>query len=78
MQGMPYKYVAATESKSFEGACSAITSARSRLQWASRFVTGEEIDFNEVLALGYFEKQAISVSGFLPASCRVVNPVVVP
>ncbi|ORY17231.1 hypothetical protein BCR34DRAFT_583702 [Clohesyomyces aquaticus] len=62
--GMPYKFIAATPSSSFSGAASAIISTRSRLNWASKFILGEEVaahqDFNEVLALGYFEQQKIN------------------
>jgi hypothetical protein len=59
--GMPYKFVAATSSMSFDGAANAITSTRSRLNWASKFIAADtHQDFNEVLALGYFEQQKIS------------------
>lgn len=58
--GMPYKFIAATSSRSFDGAADAIKSTRSRLNWAARHITKEDHkEFNEVLALGYFEKQAI-------------------
>ncbi|KAI9715076.1 MAG: hypothetical protein M1812_006194 [Candelaria pacifica] len=60
--GMPYKYAVAIESKSFEDCCQAIRSARSRLNWAGRYVAGtsrQHQEFNELLALGYFEKQEI-------------------
>lgn len=61
--GMPYKFIAATASHSFEGAARPITSTRSRLNWAARHLLGDEHntehEFNEVLALGYFESQKI-------------------
>ena len=72
--GMPYKFIAATESRSFGGAGWPITSTRSRLNWAARLLlsqqTGKSMDdvseewnkdeFNEVLALGYFQGQKIN------------------
>lgn len=60
---MPYKFIAAVDSKSFDGACNAINGTRSRLNWAAKHLIKEHNqEFNEVLALGYFEKQAIDVS----------------
>ncbi|KAI4931669.1 hypothetical protein J4E85_004264 [Alternaria conjuncta] len=72
--GMPYKFIAATASRSFDGAARPITSTRSRLNWAAKLLltqeTGtsmeevnqewQEKEFNEVLALGYFEEQKIN------------------
>jgi hypothetical protein len=72
--GMPYKFIAATESRPFDGAARAITSTRSRLNWAAKLLLAEETgnvieevgddwqekEFNEVLALGYFEEQKIN------------------
>lgn len=72
--GMPYKFIAATSSQSFEGAARPITATRSRLNWAAKLLlvqasgrSMEEIsaewkekEFNEVLALGYFEQQKIN------------------
>lgn len=61
LQGMPYKFVAATSSLGFDSACNAIKGTRSRLDWAARCVAGDaHTDFNELLALGYFEKQKIN------------------
>jgi hypothetical protein len=58
--GMPYKFIAATASRSFDGAARPITSTRSRLNWASKLMVGNQHrEFNEVLALGYFEQQKI-------------------
>ncbi|KAL1794308.1 hypothetical protein ACET3X_007729 [Alternaria dauci] len=72
--GMPYKFIAATASHSFTGAARPITSTRSRLNWAAKLLLAEENgksmeevrqewqekEFNEVLALGYFEEQRIN------------------
>jgi alkylated DNA repair dioxygenase AlkB len=72
--GMPYKFIAATASRPFDGAARPITSTRSRLNWAAKLLliqeTGksmeevsqewQEKEFNEVLALGYFEEQRIN------------------
>jgi predicted RNA-binding Zn-ribbon protein involved in translation (DUF1610 family) len=67
--GMPYKFIAATASQSFDGAARPITSTRSHLNWAAKLLltqeTGQSMqevgeDFNEVLALGYFEDQKIN------------------
>jgi hypothetical protein len=67
---MPYKFIAATESRSFEGAARPITSTHSRLNWAAKLLLTEEtgnvieevgdIWNNEVLVLGYFEEQKIN------------------
>lgn len=57
--GMPYKFVAATSSRPFAGAAAAVVAARSRLDWAARLVGGSQDAFNELLALGYFERQKI-------------------
>ncbi|KAH7409811.1 hypothetical protein DE146DRAFT_604110 [Phaeosphaeria sp. MPI-PUGE-AT-0046c] len=62
--GMPYKFIAATASHSFDGAARPITATRSRLNWAARHLLGSthntDEEFNEVLALGYFEAQKIN------------------
>jgi hypothetical protein len=72
--GMPYKFVAATQSHSFDGAARPITSTRSRLNWVAKYLlmheTGKSMqevseewqdkEFNEVLALGYFQEQKIN------------------
>jgi len=60
---MPYKFTGAAASHSFNDAPQAITATRARLDWASKqlpFVGEDHIEFNEVLALGYFENQAIN------------------
>jgi hypothetical protein len=62
--GMPYKFIAATASRSFSSAARPITATRSRLNWAASHLLGNQIpaneQFNEVLALGYFEAQKIN------------------
>jgi alkylated DNA repair dioxygenase AlkB len=60
--GMPYKFIASGDSKSFEEAPVAVRSARSLLNWAQRvFVNDEEgyQDFNEELIFGYMDGQKI-------------------
>lgn len=61
--GMPYKFIAATASRPFTTATPAITATRSRLNWAARHCVGaaqhDQTEFNELLALGYFERQKI-------------------
>jgi alkylated DNA repair dioxygenase AlkB len=65
--GMPYKYVAATNSLPFAGSANAIRDARSRLNWAAKTILSQEgeewhewKEFNEVLVLSYMEKQKIN------------------
>jgi hypothetical protein len=72
--GMPYKFIPATASRPFDGAARPIASTRSRLNWAAKLLLTEENgksmdkvrqewqekEFNEVLALGYFEEQKIN------------------
>ena len=59
---MPYKFVARTDSYPFEKTCDAVKNGRSRLNWATRMITGDqELDFNEVLVLAYMEAQKIGV-----------------
>jgi hypothetical protein len=72
--GMPYKFIAATASRSFTDAARPITATRSRLNWAASYLLSQEPgadtaavktawkmkEFNEVLALGYFEAQKIN------------------
>lgn len=58
--GMPYKFIAAAESNSFDDAPGTVRNARSRLNWVARQAVGSDVPgFNEVLAIGYFEKQDI-------------------
>ncbi|KAH8712265.1 hypothetical protein GQ44DRAFT_829984 [Phaeosphaeriaceae sp. PMI808] len=72
--GMPYKFIAATASRPFSPVADPITSTRSRLNWAAKHLFAQETgktmaevtsvwkekEFNEVLALGYFEGQKIN------------------
>ncbi|KAF2703790.1 hypothetical protein K504DRAFT_391765 [Pleomassaria siparia CBS 279.74] len=87
--GMPYKFIAATSSATFDGAARPVTHTRSRLNWAAKSLLTDEAtrelkndtddggealekarqkieeawrlkEFNEVLALGYFEQQRIN------------------
>jgi alkylated DNA repair dioxygenase AlkB len=60
--GMPYKFIASGDSRSFEEAPVAVRTARSLLNWAQRvFVNDEEgyQDFNEELIFGYMDGQKI-------------------
>lgn len=61
--GEAYDFVAAGDSRSFDGAPWPITEARTRLTWAARKALGERFpkseDFNEMLALGYMEGRKI-------------------
>jgi alkylated DNA repair dioxygenase AlkB len=72
--GMPYKFIASAATHSFEGAARPITETRSRLNWAAKYLLTQttsktvaevseewnKTEFNEVLALGYFEQQRIN------------------
>ncbi|GAB7328175.1 hypothetical protein MBLNU13_g00202t1 [Cladosporium sp. NU13] len=60
--GMPYKFIASGDSRSFEEAPVAVRTARSLLNWAQRvFVNDEEgyQDFNEELIFAYMDGQKI-------------------
>ncbi|KAF1816468.1 hypothetical protein P152DRAFT_388822 [Eremomyces bilateralis CBS 781.70] len=62
--GVQYNYVAMVDSKPIEDADPVISTARSLMDRISKRVTSEfapgmHVEFNEVLALGYFEKQMI-------------------
>jgi hypothetical protein len=60
--GMPYKFIATGDSKSFEDAPAAVRAVRSRLNWAQRVFVNDESgyqDFNEELIFAYLEKQKI-------------------
>lgn len=67
-QGLPYKFVAAMDSKGFSEAPPAILDALNHLTWAGQDAVrdGSYRPFNELLCLGYMENQSISVS--LPPS----------
>lgn len=62
--GMPYKFVASGDSRSFEDAPWPIRETRSRLNWAAKLIVGEadfssDLGFNELLSIGYFGGQNI-------------------
>ncbi|KAM0712083.1 hypothetical protein Q7P37_011177 [Cladosporium fusiforme] len=60
--GMPYKFIASGDSKSFEDAPAAIRAARSRLNWAQSAFVNDQAgyqDFNEELVFAYMEDQKI-------------------
>lgn len=61
---MPYKFVVPQESKAFKDAPSVIMNGLNRMTWAGRKAVADDSfkDFNELLALGYFEKQKIGVN----------------
>lgn len=68
-QGMPYKYIVSVNSKPFEGAPDVIMNGLNRLTWAGKHAVGKDYQgANELLALGYFEKQQIHVS-YMMVSC---------
>ena len=62
-QGMPYKFVVSVDSKPFKGAPQVIMNGLNRLIWAGKHTVGDMtfLQFNELLALGYFEEQSIGV-----------------
>lgn len=59
--GMPYSFITAVESESFETAPKAVHDARTRMNWAARELFGEDKHepFNKCLVLGYFEENNI-------------------
>jgi alkylated DNA repair dioxygenase AlkB len=60
--GMPYKFIASGDSRSFEEAPAAVRTARSLLNWAQRVFVNDESgyqDFNEELVFGYMDGQKI-------------------
>lgn len=61
---MPYKFIVAVDSKPFKGAPQVILEGLNRLTWAGKHTVCEPnfLQFNELLALGYFEEQSIGVS----------------
>ena len=60
---MPYKFVVPQDSQAFKDAPAVIMNGLSRMIWAGRkaVTDGSFIQFNELLGLGYFEKQKIGV-----------------
>ena len=63
-QGAPYDYIVDVESIPFDHAPESILRAVKRMEWASEkvFPDASIKKFNELLLLGYFEDQKISVS----------------
>lgn len=63
---MPYDFVVTVDPKPFKGAPQVIMDGLNRLTWAGKYTVGETtfLQFNELLALGYFEEQSIGVSIF--------------
>ena len=66
IKGLPYKYIVAIDSRSFSEAPKAITNALNHLNWAGKtaITDGSYRPFNELLCLGYMEKQEIGVCPF--------------
>ncbi|KAI9756288.1 MAG: hypothetical protein M1815_003872 [Lichina confinis] len=60
--GMPYKYIVSVDSKSFSEAHPTIMNVLHRLSWAAQKVVhdGSFTEFNELLAVGYFEDQRMN------------------
>lgn len=75
---MPYKYIVAVDSKSFSEAPQVIMDGLANLTWAGRKAVTDGApgamyqDCNELLALGYFEKQSMSVGLPLRSKLRRV------
>ena len=61
---MPYKYIVDVDSKAFAEAPGPIMRILHRLTWAGQQVVtdGTSAEFNELLAVGYFEDQRMNVS----------------
>ena len=61
---MPYKFAADTPTKPFSEAPNVVIDALHRMSWAAKVAVQDEPlkTLNEVLVLGYFEKQKIGVS----------------
>ena len=72
IQGLPYKFVAAPDSKGFSEAPPAILDALNHLTWAGQdaIQDGSYKPFNELLCLGYMENQKIGVS---PSVSRIAS-----
>lgn len=72
-QGMPYKYVVSVDSKPFRGAPQVVMDGLNRLTWAGKHTVGDAtfLQFNELLALGYFEDQSIGVSDSQNCRCDI-------
>ena len=67
--GLPYKYIVGVDCKGFSTAPKAIIAALQRLSWAgNRAVSGDCKEFNELLAVGYFDQGKMDVSFRFPTS----------
>lgn len=62
-QGLPYKYIVGQkESTSFSDAPGVFTEAIRRMTWAAKHVVGDGLqEFNELLAVGYFQGSKMGV-----------------
>jgi hypothetical protein len=60
--GMPYKFIASGDSRSFEEAPAAVRMARSRIDWAQPMFTSPEgyQEFNEEIIFAYMEDQKMN------------------
>ena len=69
-QGLPYKYILAVETRPFQDAPDALLKALQRLRWAGKHVgQSEEEQFNEILAVGYYEQGKMGVSTISVSYC---------
>lgn len=59
--GMPYKFVASGDTRSFEDSPWPMPNTRTRLNWAAKKIVGHQFtsEFNELLTFGYFDGQNI-------------------
>ena len=75
VKGLPYKYIVAIDSRSFSEAPAPIINALNHLTWAGKdaITDGSYRPFNELLCLGYMEKQAIGVSRPDPVNTKLLN-----
>ena len=77
---MPYKYIVSVDSKSFSEAHPTIMNVLHRLSWAAQKVVhdGSFTEFNELLAVGYFEDQRMNVSLFQTSTYHLSFPHLAP
>ena len=64
IQGFPYKYIVAMESRGFSEAPLVIIEALNHITWAGKEAVKDSSfnPFNEMLTVGYMEKQEMRVS----------------
>ena len=61
--GLPYDYDVKTDDTAFKDAPMLILDALQRLSWAGKYAVGDDCkEFNEILAVGYFEEGKMDVS----------------